>query len=271
VSSLGVLSETNDVLGHGVGVGAAAGFTINWNDTNGEINLGVPPGIAPGSASASATHTAFAPGSYTIQVKTLDVATQNTYISAAFNVNTPMTTQAGIAANLTSAKGTVFNSDGMSQFTGTITLLPCVIADGTLAGKPASEAAIKCSYDPPQFLLDGSTVKVTISTNNAPGAGVQSHPIASLWLGLTGVVFAGFGGAWMTRRQYSKRRLVLQMIAILGIMALALSVACGGGFHNPIKGSGLTPSGPYTIVINGQDSTGQIRTVTAVKLVVTAD
>jgi hypothetical protein len=115
-------------------------------------------------------------------------------------------------------------------------------------------------------------VQVTISTNNAAQAGAQSRLISSTWLGFAGVVFTGFGGAWIRRRQYSKRRLTLQVIATLGIMMLALSVACGGGFHNPITGNGLTPPGPYTIVINGKDmATGQIRTVTAVQLVVTAD
>jgi hypothetical protein len=240
-------------------------FTISWDNT--PVSLGIPTEVQQTSQpqAFALVSQGGAAVVHSIQVTTIDVANGINVISAALVLNSPVSTAQGSTIVVNQPAGNLTEADGSPLVTPTTITLDSCLANG----QPASKFAINCVYSGQgQYTLPtAATVQVTLSINNAVGNGQSRLPVAA-WLGLLGGVFMALGGGRMWWRTSSKRQLALNAIAALGIVALMLSLGCGGGFNNTSQGNGTTPPGIYNVTIVGRDSSKQARIYSVVQLTV---
>jgi hypothetical protein len=125
-----------------------------------------------------------------------------------------------------------------------------VITDFTnnAVGSPYNISCTTFSFDPNNPL----NVRVTIQTTGpTTSAGlIRGKPALAVWLGLPGIVLVT-----SLRRQKLTRRYTLRLLGVLlALVAVLQGTGCGGGFKPPVT-TGRTPTGFYSILVTGRDST----------------
>jgi hypothetical protein len=115
----------------------------------------------------------------------------------------------------------------------------------TCSVQPSPPLAPTCSISPASVTF-GTPATLTVSTFG-PSGRLLSRPgstlFYALWLPLIGLVATGVGlGSHQNGQKGKRKRVALASVLLTG---LSFQLACGG------HGSSVTPSGTYTITVNG--------------------
>ena len=117
-------------------------------------------------------------------------------------------------------------------------------------GSPYNISCTNFAVDPTNPLNIAVTIQTTGPTTSA--ALIKAERIfAAIWLGLPGMVFIGC----LRRRKLSRQHVLRLLGMLLILVALLQGIGCGSGFQPPST-AGSTPTGFYSILVVGKDSTG---------------
>jgi sugar lactone lactonase YvrE len=156
-----------------------------------------------------------------------------------------------------------------SSATYTISISPVNGFNGsvTLSCTKGLPTGASCSFSP-SSIKPGTNSTLTISTTGptsgaltAPAVRQQSAPMFAMWLLLPAMLLSTAG---MSTAQ--RKKLISYLLLTLAIAGVLFLVACGGGSSSTPTPTGGTPSGTYTVTVQG--TAGALNATTTVTLTV---
>ncbi len=201
---------------------------------------------------------------YTVTITATDTRVMTLSHSSTFPVNV---LSAATAINVLpgspgSTTATFAGPPGVTITFSQNTVCPLVIGSGLNVsipngGEAPSILGMSCATpNPATATFDSSgltSVTVTVNTTGNTTAGLKrrsSAIFAAFWLGLPAVVLIGS----LRRNRLSLKAMFQWLGILLVLIALLYGIGCGGGFTRTPTPSGATPTGAYSILVQGMDS-----------------
>ena len=218
--------------------------------------------IAPGNFSTNLSSYQLPGGSYKLYVQAVGKPTMVNHLSNALSysvVGATPPTAGGTGSITLGASPAILNASSLKPASATVTITPTGSVQGAIALSCSDlPVGVSCAFSPGTLTPGTKAVNsmLTISASAVLAMGITRAPVRRGQSGY-GVLFAvGVVGMAVSGSRINRKR--LQQAVVLGSLAVVLAVltSCGGG-GSTIKSisAGNSPTGTFTIAINGDGGT----------------